>query len=212
MSKTIYLYLKTHNKTGLKYIGQTTRDPFKYNGSGKYWKRHLKKHGNDVSTEILLKTNDEKELKEAGLYYSDLWDIVNSENFANLTTEEGQGGNNANNIDYDKLGKKLKKLFNSEEYKKNVDPIRNEKHRQTILSEEWKSTVGKERVAKMKLTKESEEWKSSIGLELSKKLKKLYNDPAWRKKHEETCEFCGKTTNPQNYARWHGNKCKLNKV
>lgn len=26
-----YLYIKTHNQTGLKYFGKTTKDPFKYN-------------------------------------------------------------------------------------------------------------------------------------------------------------------------------------
>jgi transposase len=53
----IYLYVKTHNKTGLKYLGKTTKlDPHKYSGSGKRWLRHLKKHGFDYTTEILLVT------------------------------------------------------------------------------------------------------------------------------------------------------------
>ena len=42
------LYVKTHNKTGLKYLGRTTQDPYKYKGSGTYWRSHLKKHGNRV--------------------------------------------------------------------------------------------------------------------------------------------------------------------
>lgn len=50
------LYVKTHNKTGLKYLGYTKRDPFKYKGSGYCWVPHIRKHGNDVSTEILLVT------------------------------------------------------------------------------------------------------------------------------------------------------------
>lgn len=37
------LYIKTHNKTGLKYFGKTTsNDPYKYKGSGSYWLDHLK--------------------------------------------------------------------------------------------------------------------------------------------------------------------------
>jgi hypothetical protein len=41
---TIYLYVKTHNNTGMKYLGKTTKpDPHKYPGSGKRWTRHLKK-------------------------------------------------------------------------------------------------------------------------------------------------------------------------
>ena len=65
---TIYhLYIKTHNKTGLKYLGKTSYDPFKYKGSGTYWKRHIKKHGDDVITEILGSYETKEMLKEAGL-------------------------------------------------------------------------------------------------------------------------------------------------
>ena len=92
MSKTIYLYLKTHNKTGLKYLGKTIYNPFKYNGSGKYWLKHLKKHGNDITTKILKECDSESEIKKWGLYYSNKWDIVNSNEFANLTEETGNGG------------------------------------------------------------------------------------------------------------------------
>jgi hypothetical protein len=42
------LYKKTHRKTGLKYLGYTSQDPFRYIGSGKYWCRHLKLHGNEI--------------------------------------------------------------------------------------------------------------------------------------------------------------------
>jgi len=89
----IYLYLKTHNKTGLKYLGKTiSKDPYNYTGSGKLWKRHINKHGYDVKTEILLVTEDKIELKEAGIYYSTLWNIVKSKEFANLIPESGDGG------------------------------------------------------------------------------------------------------------------------
>ena len=86
-----YLYVKTHNVTGLKYLGQTQKNPFKYNGSGKHWKRHLSKHGNDVSTEILLETASIDELKEKGLYYSKKFNVVNDKTWANLTEETGNG-------------------------------------------------------------------------------------------------------------------------
>lgn len=88
----IYLYIKTHNITGLKYLGKTTRNPFKYKGSGKYWNLHLKKHGVDITTEILLETTDKNEIKSAGLYYSQLFNIVDSEEWANLKPECGDGG------------------------------------------------------------------------------------------------------------------------
>lgn len=86
-----YLYIKTHNITGLKYLGQTQKNPFEYTGSGKRWKRHLNKHGNDVSTEILLETNSFEELKEKGMYYSKKFNVVDDATWANLTEETGNG-------------------------------------------------------------------------------------------------------------------------
>lgn len=96
---TIYLYKKTHNKTGLMYLGKTIRmDPHVYQGSGDIWKPHIKKHGYDVTTEILRECETTEELKEWGLYYSNLWNVVNerdengNKTWANLKPEEGDGG------------------------------------------------------------------------------------------------------------------------
>lgn len=86
-----YLYIKTHNVTGLKYLGKTERDPFKYKGSGKRWTNHIKQHGYDVTTEILLETNSKQSLIEAGLYYSSLFQVVESSSWANLIPESGDG-------------------------------------------------------------------------------------------------------------------------
>lgn len=85
----IYLYLKTHNVTGLKYLGMTIKDPFKYRGSGLYWNKHIKLHGNDVNTLILKICSTNEELVKFGLYYSNLWNIVESVDFANLVPELG---------------------------------------------------------------------------------------------------------------------------
>jgi hypothetical protein len=93
-SKVIYyLYLKTHNVTGLKYIGSTKQDPYIYQGSGLIWKNHLKKYGRDVTTRILGVYADKEKLKIDGQYYSYKYNVVESKDFANLTIEEGQGGN-----------------------------------------------------------------------------------------------------------------------
>lgn len=87
-----HLYIKTHNKTGLKYLGQTKQNPFTYIGSGKYWLNHLKVHGQDISTEILGTYETKEQLKEAGLHYSKIYDIVESKEWANLKEEAGDGG------------------------------------------------------------------------------------------------------------------------
>ena len=90
---TIYLYVKTHNKTGLKYLGKTiSEDPHKYPGSGIRWKKHLKKHGYDYSTEILRECQTENEMIEWGLYYSNLWNVKESNEWANLKEEAGDRG------------------------------------------------------------------------------------------------------------------------
>lgn len=89
----IYLYKKTHNQTGLKYLGQTkSKDPYKYKGSGKYWKNHINKHGYDVTTEILRECSSMKEISHWGKYYSKLWNVVLSDEWANLKPESGDHG------------------------------------------------------------------------------------------------------------------------
>jgi len=92
-----YLYKLTHNKTGLKYLGYTENDNIcqkgGYYGSGKRWLNHLEKYGKDISLEILFVTYSHEELKHMGLYYSELWDIVKSKDWANFRPEQGYGGN-----------------------------------------------------------------------------------------------------------------------
>ena len=88
-----YLYKKTHTQTGLQYLGYTnSADPFKYTGSGKYWVRHIKTHGYNVNTEILFETTNKEEIKQKGIYYSNLWNVVDSKLWANLKPETGEGG------------------------------------------------------------------------------------------------------------------------
>jgi len=90
---TIYLYVKTHQITGLKYLGQTQRkDPHRYTGSGVYWQIHLKKHGKHYDTVILCECQTKEELAVKGSYYSKLWNVVESKDWANLKEETGTGG------------------------------------------------------------------------------------------------------------------------
>ena len=87
------LYLKKHDTTGKLYLGWTTRDVETYSGSGVYWLKHLKKHGNFVSTVVLEETADLNRLRSQGKYYSELWDVADNPQFANLKEEDGVGGN-----------------------------------------------------------------------------------------------------------------------
>lgn len=99
---TYFLYLKT-SPLGLKYLGKTTKDPYKYMGSGKIWKRHIDKHkltSNDIKTEILFETKDLEEFKKIATKTSHELNIVESNEFANLIIEKGDGGDTSNCIDY----------------------------------------------------------------------------------------------------------------
>jgi len=89
---TIYLYVKTHNKTGLKYLGKTTKDPYTYLGSGVDWKIHLKEYGKTHSTQVIRECQTNQELNKWGRYYSNLWNVSESLDWANRIPETG-GGN-----------------------------------------------------------------------------------------------------------------------
>ena len=90
--KPTYLYVKTHNKTGLKYFGKTSRNPISYRGSGTYWNRHLKIYGNDVDTEVLGYFTDQEECTKFSLNFSKTYSIVECKNWANLMVEDGSSG------------------------------------------------------------------------------------------------------------------------
>jgi len=88
------LLVMTHNKTGLKYFCKTTRmdDLHKYRGSGLHWKRHLKKHGRDVSVGVLGFYGDKERCTQAALNFSKENDIIASDQWANLIDENGLTG------------------------------------------------------------------------------------------------------------------------
>jgi hypothetical protein len=112
---TYFLYIKTHNITGLKYLGQTkSANPYEYIGSGKYWTNHLKFHGKDIRTEILLSTESKDELIETGLFFSKLWDIVKSKDWANLTEESGSGGNLWTQETHEKIKRTMLERYGTE--------------------------------------------------------------------------------------------------
>lgn len=90
-NRPIYIYLKIHNKTKKKYLGSTTcKNPYKYKGSGLVWKKHINKHGYNVTTKILGKFYDYNEAAKFAIKLSKQWNIVDNPNFANLMEENAQ--------------------------------------------------------------------------------------------------------------------------
>lgn len=91
--KPTWLYIKRHKITGLLYFGKTIGDVLKYNGSGKYWKRHIKKYGIDFVETIWCELFfTESELKEFSTLFSEHFEIVKSGKWANLIPESGIDG------------------------------------------------------------------------------------------------------------------------
>ncbi len=87
------LMIKRCMNTGLFYLCKTTAvDPYRYSGSGTWWKRHIVAHQSWIVTCIIGEYDTATDLTTAGLYYSHLYDIVKSSNWANLTEERGSGG------------------------------------------------------------------------------------------------------------------------
>jgi hypothetical protein len=88
-----YLYIKQHSVTKKKYYGKTTRDPYKYNGSGPYWVKHIKKHGKEhIVTLWVSELYHDTSIVEVALQFSSDNDIVNSDEWANMKPENGLDG------------------------------------------------------------------------------------------------------------------------
>lgn len=79
--------------TGMMYFGMTRRNPFKYNGSGKYWKRHIAKYGfEQIKTVEVYGFDDQSLCSEFALRFSRANNIVESKEWANLQLENGIDG------------------------------------------------------------------------------------------------------------------------
>jgi hypothetical protein len=182
MENKVCLYIGTHNKTGLKYFGKseewfTEQELQKeYYGSGKYWKRHLKKHGDDVTMEI-YGIYKKSEVEEIALKFSENNNIVKALNesgerkgkkvWANLQPENGKDGAPKGNIiskeQKIKISKTMKKFYEingtehvkyvrTEEFKQNMS----EQKKGTICSEETRKLIS-EKGKGRKVTKETRE-------------------------------------------------------
>ena len=151
MSQITHLYIKTHNVTGLKYFGKTQQDPFKYSGSGKYWKLHLKKYGYNISTKVVasFKENEFDELVEFSLFFSEFYNIVESNEWANLMPENGVdgGGVGKNNPMYGKKHSEETKQKIKEKKKNwfvnNIHHMKNKTHTLEARNKISESRIGK---------------------------------------------------------------------
>ncbi len=209
MTDKVTLYIAEHNMTGKKYFGRTEvyfteKDLQKYyHGSGKYWKNHLKKHGNNV-TMIIYGIFSLDEVEEIALKFSHDNNIVESDDWANLITEIG-----VRNRDED------------------IEKIRRQKISKTTkgrkgkpCSKETKQKLRDYNLGK-KLSKETKQKmrKANIGKKLSKehieKIAKANKGQISNFKgiSQECvqCPYCGKVGGNSGMKRWHFDNCKEKK-
>lgn len=96
--KYLYLMVKKHKLTGLKYlckkITHSDKKAINYLGSGSYWRNHINKNGKLIETEILIKLpiTDIKKFELLCLEFSEKFNIVESDEWANLIPENGRQG------------------------------------------------------------------------------------------------------------------------
>ena len=116
----IYLLVKEHLDTGLKYLCKRVASSFseceKYKGSGVYWRKHLKKYGNNVKTYCIFVTENKEEFRKVAKKYSEKYNVTYSNEWANLCDEQGEGGNTV--IDKKEHGRKTKEALHKPEIRK----------------------------------------------------------------------------------------------
>lgn len=227
--KPTYLYIKQHSITGLKYFGKTTRNPYKYNGSGTHWKRHIKKHGKEHVITLWYKLyNDIDELTNTALALSDMFDIVESDTWANLRLEDGLSGGDTftTNPNKEIIRQKVsitskhsnsrpeRKILQSKiaiETNKNITPeqrkIAGRNISKTKQSEEWKSShkVSDETKIKQSLSQKIRFAKSEEKVKLSINAKKIWASPSILPKLginiKVCCLCCNREFNVANFSR-----------
>jgi len=204
---TIYLYKKTHNKTGLQYLGKTVQDPFTYKGSGRRWGSHINKHGYDVTTEILRECQTNEEVREWGLYYSNLWNVVEDRKWANLKEESGDGGGmfGEGNGMFGKTHTDEVKAVLAEEA---IARFKGKSY-EDLYGKEKAEQLKRKRSASTKGKNNAGEHNPMFGNQHKESAKALQSYRAKNRPKLE-CPHCGIVCASSQFNRWHGDKCKLN--
>lgn len=189
------IYVKTHLKTGLKYLGFTKKkDPYKYKGSGKYWTKHIKKHGEEhVWTNVIFQTEIKQEIKDIGLYYSELWNVVESVEWANMRPESGDGGYGFI-FTPEQNSLMRKEWWNDIQNKKIMNKIHNSLETKTKKSKSikklWQDPEYK-RFHTEKIRESTNKPENKIKNSIRQKL--LWEDEDFKQKRTFYCEFCEKS-------------------
>lgn len=164
----IYLYIKQHEITGKKYLGHTrTRNPWKYPGSGAYWIPHFKKYGKEyIKTLNVFEFDNQEEATNAAMWLSIIYDIVNSDEWANQIPENALPNTYGMKRKHSeetktKMSLALKNKTFSETHKENMRKPKSEKHKENMRKP--KSEKHRENMSKSaKNRKHSEETRKKM--------------------------------------------------
>lgn len=199
---TIYLYHKRHLITGLNYFGKTTIEPYTYNGSGKYWVRHLNKHGNTVETVEVWEFNSQEECTEFALVFSAKHNIVESDAWANLKAEDGKDGGDPGPKGRQKIaeaqkGRKHTPEENAHKSMRQTGIKRTPEYLSKKIGLKYKKSKPRTAPNKNKGKPISQEWvdksaKSRTGMKYT----------------IVECPHCGKRGGSSSMPRWHFDNCK----
>lgn len=240
--KPTYLCIKRHSVTGLKYLCKTTmtyEKMLKYRGSGKYWKTHLKIHERKyVETPWFCLFEEKEELTKFALMCSKQWDIVKSNEWANLKHENGLDGGGEGQSHSDET--RQKQAYRARKRKRytcqhcGLESDYNHISRwhgdscKTVLSEE--NIIAREKIFQEKYGVEKILCVYCNKKYLPSRFKERHGDncshnPAniekKQQKHEERknrrvsiiCEYCSTAClTKTNYLRWHGANCKYRTI
>lgn len=216
--KPTYLYIKTHNDTGLKYFGKsvktTVEEVEKYKGSGIKWANHLREFGNNVTTEIYGYYEYKHECKSAARKFSIDNNIVESNEWANDIIENGLNGGPLCGDKNGMYGKKHSEesaykcgnAFRGKERPEHAELMKGENNPMYGKSNH---THGLKRRAAEVLNGNT--YEEIFGEEYAKELKEKLSLAQKGKKHnlkEKTCPHCGKIGKGPNMTRYHFENCK----
>lgn len=205
------LYIKELN--GLRYFGKTVAaDATKYYGSGTRWLKQIKKYGRKNIRTIWVSElfTDPEDIQDFALLFSEVHQIVENPQWANLIPENGLTG---------MVGSKKGHM-------KGIPKPKSQEHRKSIADTlngvTLEDRYGKEKADEMK----AERSKRSTGRKQSPAaIQKTAAFHTGRKRSEETrrrqreerarrkpklCKHCGNSYLPGNYDRWHGDNCHKN--
>lgn len=235
------LYIKQCPHCDLKYFGKTiVEDIKKYEGSGKHWQRHLKKH--KVTPKHLWNSNwyYDTSIVKFATKFSVLNKIVENKEWANLAIENGIDGGYLGSAVIDKMkttknskewketvGKKVSKKLS--EYRKGKSLSEETKEKLSILNKGEKNHF----YGKCHSEEQKEKWKKErLGYkhkeESKQKISKANlgeNNNFYGKSHSSEmlayiasksseivkCPHCHKSGGKSGMHRWHFDKCKHKK-